>query len=195
VPNLVICDTSPHEEKIPNHRFSIKPDCTVYDKGNGAVAGTDSSVAEFFLKFKYSSVDDPFVDSPNPRGSDGRTQEGCTFVKDSRAARKLIGQIGSCVAVQMDVQYRTHTFFSGAHVSPSSSGSPMTFYTPSLLIPTEAPCPDPVQYHTEYPGTPTPSQLAWDPVPTMSTLAYPIPPVPIYRQILLYFHRNHSSYQ
>ncbi|KAI0287234.1 hypothetical protein BC826DRAFT_60346 [Russula brevipes] len=111
MPNLVLCDTSSHEEKIPNHRFSIKPDCTVYDKGNGAVAGTDSSVAEFFLKFKYSSVDDPFVDSPNPRGSDGRTQEGCTFVKDSRAARKLIGQIGTCVAVQMDVQYRTHTFF------------------------------------------------------------------------------------
>ena len=84
---------------------------------------------------------------------------------------------------------------SAEHASPNSSGSLTTFYTPSPLIPTEAPCPDPVLYQTEYPGTPTMTQLAWDPVPTMSALAYPIPPVPMYRQILLYFHRNHSYYQ
>ncbi|KAI9442083.1 hypothetical protein BJY52DRAFT_1089943, partial [Lactarius psammicola] len=77
--------------------FSISPDCAVYKNENKDVTGTDASVAEFFVEFKNSADDDPFT--------------GDGYRSDSRNARRTVGQIATYVSVQMDSQYRTHTFF------------------------------------------------------------------------------------
>jgi len=56
VPNLVVCDTSSQlDTAVTKYAFSIKPDCVVYSKENADVIGTDSSVVDFFIEFKYSS--------------------------------------------------------------------------------------------------------------------------------------------
>jgi hypothetical protein len=109
VPNLVVRDTSSQLDKaVTEYKFSIKPDCVVYSKENDDVTGIDSGVAEFFIEFKYSSGEDPFIDTPPPPTPPQRRP---SFIKDSSSARGLIGQIGTYIAVQMDMQYRTHAFF------------------------------------------------------------------------------------
>jgi hypothetical protein len=111
VRSLVIRDTSSQSvEPGTKYNFTIQPDCTVYSKENENVIGTNSGsrVAEFFIEFKYTSGDDPFVDTPPPPPP----HKGPSFIKESSpAARALIGRIGTYVAVQLGLQYRTHAFF------------------------------------------------------------------------------------
>ncbi|KAI0287040.1 hypothetical protein BC826DRAFT_1189251 [Russula brevipes] len=108
VPGLVIRNTSSQIDNADTeYSFSIKPDCTVYSKANENVTGTDSRVAEFFIKFKYCPKHDPFRDFRD----DGQPEGQRSFIKDSRDASFLIGQIGTYVAVQLSSQYRTHAFF------------------------------------------------------------------------------------
>ena len=49
------------------YAFSIKPepDCTMDDKENRSIDGTDVTVAEVFVQFKSSSRYDPFLPTPS----------------------------------------------------------------------------------------------------------------------------------
>jgi hypothetical protein len=89
---------------ITNYSFSIKPDCTVYSKENNRIYGTSLAAVEFFVEFKFSADSDPFEGSQ-------KSQAPMGLLKDSRSAKETIGQIATYVAMQMDAQYRTHSFF------------------------------------------------------------------------------------
>ncbi|KAI0245684.1 hypothetical protein BJV78DRAFT_1137314 [Lactifluus subvellereus] len=105
IPNLIIRNTSSHGAvDITNYSFSIKPDCTVYSKENKKIYGTSLAAVEFFVEFKFSADSDPFEVSQ-------KSQAPMGLLKDSRSAKETIGQIATYVAMQMDAQYRTHSFF------------------------------------------------------------------------------------
>jgi hypothetical protein len=75
---------------------------------------TDPASAEFFIEFKGSCEDDPFYFSQE-RQSAGPPEELDNRLpiplNRSFSAYKTVGQIGTYIALQMDSQYRTHTFF------------------------------------------------------------------------------------
>jgi hypothetical protein len=95
----------------PGYTFNIKPDLTVLTKENEA-AESPGGVVEFFLEFKCDV--DPFdtssTESSAAQPQDENTQEFC-LITDSSQGRKNLGQIATYVAIQMNSQYRTHTFF------------------------------------------------------------------------------------
>jgi hypothetical protein len=82
---------------LTHYGFSVKPDCTVYKKENEGISGTDLAAAEFIIEFKSTSEGDFF-------------DEAQKLLKDSSSAGSSLGQIATYVAIQMDSQYRTHTF-------------------------------------------------------------------------------------
>jgi Fungal protein kinase len=103
ISNFTMCDTSCHPNKATtDYAFSIKPDCTMYNEDNGSVGGTNATLAEVFVKFKRSPQYDPFHATPSAKNS---------CISDTPDARKVVGQIGTYVAVLMDSRHLTHVFF------------------------------------------------------------------------------------
>jgi len=113
VSGLSIRNISSHpinEPKTNGFSFNIKPDCVVSCKGVGVDEGAiDLASVEFFIEFKLSNDQDPFNFS---RKQLEKCKENPTLpLNQSSAAQETLGQIGTYVALQMEAQYRTHTFF------------------------------------------------------------------------------------
>jgi hypothetical protein len=88
------CDKNPLSQCL----FDVKPDISIYRNGlRTASLKTDSSLAEFFIEFKWSTGDNPFCD-------------GMPFLSDSKTASDTLGQITAYAAVQLAAQFRTHVF-------------------------------------------------------------------------------------
>lgn len=83
-----------------NFPFALKPDCSVYATGNGAVKH-NFSIIDFVIEFK--SVD-PFVDEPSGDG------EFNPFVRQDSSFRPILGQITAYATAMLSAQYRTHAF-------------------------------------------------------------------------------------
>ena len=112
VPKLSLHDTSSQADTPSRHRFTIKPDCTMYRKEDQKVTGVVSHLAEFFVKFKFSTDDDPFhVEATQavaqPVGSNNLEH----FLTCQNANRRhVLDQLGSYAAFHIDSQLRTHSF-------------------------------------------------------------------------------------
>ena len=123
-PHLSIRNTSSKAIDLGNeYTFQIKPDCVASRKeGDAEVTETNLATVEFFIEFKWSRESDPFHFPNLPEASEKCGEEQSAeaskkpderlrmpFNQSSRAFVTM-GQIGTYVAVQMDSQYRTHTF-------------------------------------------------------------------------------------
>ena len=86
--------------------FALKPDCSVYAKGNRRTQSKlDLSCVDFVIMFKKRPHCDPFIGNPfnirkiNP------------FVSPNSSAREVLGQLTAYAAAILSGQYRTpHTF-------------------------------------------------------------------------------------
>jgi Fungal protein kinase len=87
------------------YTFKIKPDLAVFTKRNEAREDY-VAIAEFFIEFKCRV--DPFVTTRST--TQPQEETSCSITKSSEG-RKTLGQIATYIAAQMDLQYRTHTFF------------------------------------------------------------------------------------
>jgi len=113
---LAIHNTSSQQDYLPGYCFSIKPDCTVYHKENenSSGPGINSRLAEFFIEFKSLTEDDPFRDplaAAGPAPVKGNNPRSAHFLSDLKGNRSnILGKLGTYAAVQIDSQYRTHSF-------------------------------------------------------------------------------------
>ena len=106
VPKLSLHDTSSQADTPSRHRFTIKPDCTVYRKEDQNVTGVVSHLAEFFVKFKFSTDDDPF----HVEATQAVAQPGALSYMPKCNRRHVLDQLGSYAAFHIDSQLRTHSF-------------------------------------------------------------------------------------
>ena len=108
VPGLSIHDTSSQADTLPGYNFSIKPDCTVYRKEDQNVTGTVSRLAEFFVEFRSSTEDDPFIAPPVATEPIGSNDPEHFLTHHTPRRRHVLGQLGTYAAIHIDSQYRTH---------------------------------------------------------------------------------------
>jgi hypothetical protein len=108
--SIMIRPTASQEAKLLDYCFSIKPDCAVYRKApSEEISGMVPRLVEFFIEFKSQTSYDPFHIPPAPVEDDDPPP--AHFLSRLRGKpMDVLGQLGTYAAVNMDSQYRTHSF-------------------------------------------------------------------------------------
>ena len=112
-PNLRVVKSSSAVDSNPrsDFPFKIKPDVSVYCADSDPNVKTDSSLAEVFIKFKWSHGDDPFCDPYDiscPHCE--KLNIAKSFLHETKTANNTLGQITSYAAAQLSSQYRMHVY-------------------------------------------------------------------------------------
>jgi hypothetical protein len=91
--------------------FKIKPDVSVYCHNSDPNIITDSASVELFIEFKWNSKDNPFGDVHDvEQVVDGVTLSVQSFLYETKGANNTLGQIITCAAVQLGLQFHTHIY-------------------------------------------------------------------------------------
>ena len=112
-PHLKFVNLSAFSDGNPrcNFPWKIKADISIY---HGPVATpntkTNSMISEIFIKFKWSTTDNPFCDLKT-NSCPSCFQEHQSFVCNTKAALDTLGQITSYATAQLGAQFRTCLFY------------------------------------------------------------------------------------
>ena len=112
-PNLRVVKSSSIVDSNPcsDFSFKIKLDVSVYCANSDPNVKTDSSLAEVFIKFKWSHGDNPFCDPYDiscPHCEKSNIAE--SFLHETKSANDTLGQITSYAAAQPSSQYCTYVY-------------------------------------------------------------------------------------
>ena len=102
-----ICNTSRSLDKADTEfSVSIAPDCTVYGQEHASVAHTNSNLSDIYIEFKAKAEEDAFLINT----SDKQQPDSNPLLNQAPKGVLTAGQITAYAALQLDSQYRTHTF-------------------------------------------------------------------------------------
>jgi len=103
-PNLHFVDSHNFNDANPrkDRKMGIKPDVCVYRASDADVTGTDTSLVEVVIEFKWTPSDDPFT---LPGG-----RNGASYPNQSDSAINTLGQITDYAAYHLSAQFRTHIY-------------------------------------------------------------------------------------
>jgi hypothetical protein len=93
-------DSNPHKDP----GCSIKPDVCVYRAADYNIIGTDSSLVEIIIEFKWQSRSNPFTMHKN------QNDNAANYPRNSNATHDTLGQISEYAAAHFSSQFRTHIY-------------------------------------------------------------------------------------
>jgi hypothetical protein len=114
VPDLQFVDTHARGANKSGFGYPIKPDISVYSMPPGdhehSIDYCDLTTLDLHIEFKWASSHDPFEKPKWVKSSRSSSGGGGPCINSTDYAKDMLGQIGSYVAAQLSVQYRTHIF-------------------------------------------------------------------------------------